>query len=77
VSCGTWSLVGVDTPTPITTPDARSAGFTNELGVGGGIRFLSNVNGLWLLQESRRLWANGGSPPSYAELTALAARSAP
>jgi rhamnulokinase len=67
----------VETPTPITTPDARSAGFTNELGVGGGIRFLSNVNGLWLLQESRRLWANGGSPPSYAELTALAARSAP
>lgn len=77
VSCGTWSLVGVETPAPITTPDARAAGFTNELGVGGGIRFLSNVNGLWLLQESRRVWANGGSPPSYADLTALAARSAP
>jgi rhamnulokinase len=77
VSCGTWSLVGVETPTPITTPHARAAGFTNELGVGGGIRFLSNVNGLWLLQESRRVWAGGGNPLSYAELTALAARSAP
>jgi rhamnulokinase len=77
VSCGTWSLVGVETPAPITTPEARAAGFTNELGVGGGIRFLSNVNGLWLLQESRRVWANGGSPPSYADLTALAARAAP
>jgi rhamnulokinase len=77
VSCGTWSLVGVETPAPITTPHARAAGFTNELGVGGGIRFLSNVNGLWLLQESRRVWANGGSPASYADLTALAARAAP
>ncbi len=77
VSCGTWSLVGIEIPTPITTPDARAAGFTNELGVGGGIRFLSNVNGLWLLQESRRVWAGEGNPLSYAELTAMAARSTP
>ena len=77
VSCGTWSLVGVETATPITTPHARAAGFTNELGVGGGIRFLSNVNGLWLLQEARRVWARGGDPLDYAELTALAAGSAP
>jgi len=77
VSCGTWSLVGVETAAPITTPRALAAGFTNELGVGGGIRFLSNVNGFWLLQESRRVWARGGDPLGYAELTALAARSAP
>jgi rhamnulokinase len=77
VSCGTWSLVGVETAAPITTPHARAAGFTNELGVGGRIRFLSNVNGLWLLQESRRVWASGGNPLGYAELTAQAARSTP
>jgi rhamnulokinase len=77
VSCGTWSLVGVETPRPITTPHARAAGFTNELGVGGRIRFLSNVNGLWLLQESRRLWASDGNAFSYPELTALAARAVP
>jgi rhamnulokinase len=77
VSCGTWSLVGVETSAPITTRAARAAGFTNELGVGGGIRFLSNVNGFWLLQESRRVWAAEGKPFSYSELTALAARSAP
>jgi rhamnulokinase len=77
VSCGTWSLVGVETAAPITTSDARLAGFTNELGVDGGIRFLSNVNGLWLLQESRRVWAGQGVALSYAELTSLAARSAP
>ena len=77
VSCGTWSLVGVETPAPITTSGARLAGFSNELGVDGGIRFLSNVNGLWLLQESRRVWASAGAALTYAELTALAARSAP
>ena len=76
VSCGTWSLVGVETPSPITTSDARTAGFTNELGVDGGIRFLSNVNGLWLLQESRRVWASAGAALTYGELTSLAARSA-
>jgi rhamnulokinase len=77
VSCGTWSLVGVEIAAPITSPRARAAGFTNELAAGGGIRFLSNVNGLWLLQESRRVWRGSGTPLSYAELTALAARSAP
>jgi rhamnulokinase len=77
VSCGTWSLIGVETSTPITTPQARAAGFTNELGVGGGIRFLSNVNGLWLLQESRRVWASAGNSLSYTEIAALAARSVP
>jgi rhamnulokinase len=69
--------VGVETPAPITTSRARLAGFSNELGVDGGIRFLSNVNGLWLLQESRRVWASAGAALTYAELTALAARSAP
>ncbi|GAA0266342.1 rhamnulokinase family protein [Cryptosporangium japonicum] len=77
VSCGTWSLVGVETTAPITTPEARAAGFTNELGVGGRFRFLSNVNGLWLLQESRRVWASAGHALGYSELTALAAGSAP
>jgi rhamnulokinase len=77
VSCGTWSLVGVETGAPITTSQARVAGFTNELGVDGGIRFLSNVNGLWLLQESRRVWEAAGTALTYAELTSLAARSVP
>jgi rhamnulokinase len=69
VSCGTWSLVGVQTGQPITTPLARQSHFTNELGVGGTVRFLSNVNGLWLLQECRREWAGAGAPPSYTTLT--------
>jgi rhamnulokinase len=70
VSCGTWSLVGVETAGPITTPESRLAGFTNEGGVLGTVRFLRNLNGLWLLQECRRSW---GSRASYADLVAEAA----
>lgn len=74
VSCGTWSLVGVETTEPITTPRAREAGFTNEGGVLGTNRFLRNLNGLWLLQECRRAW---GSAASYADLVAEAETAPP
>lgn len=56
VSCGTWGLVGVETERPILTDDARLANFTNEAGVDGRNRFLHNVMGLWLLNESLRTW---------------------
>ena len=56
VSCGTWSLVGVELPAPVIGDAGRAAGFTNEVGVGGTIRYLRNVMGLWLLQECLRAW---------------------
>ncbi len=72
VSCGTWSLVGVELPAPVTTPAARAANFSNELGVDGTVRFLRNVMGLWLLQESIRTWERGGSTVDLAALLAEA-----
>ena len=60
ISCGTWSLVGVELPAPITTDAARAANFSNELGVDGTVRFLRNVMGLWLLQECIRTWERSG-----------------
>jgi rhamnulokinase len=56
ISSGTWSLVGVELDRPVLTEEARLANFTNEGGVDGRIRFLRNVMGLWLLQESMRTW---------------------
>jgi rhamnulokinase len=56
ISCGTWSLVGVELPGPVLTDEGRRANFTNEAGVDGTIRYLRNVMGLWLLQESQRTW---------------------
>jgi rhamnulokinase len=56
ISCGTWSLVGVELDAPVLTEDSRRANFTNELGVDDTVRYLRNVMGLWLLQESLRAW---------------------
>jgi rhamnulokinase len=60
ISCGTWSLVGVERGAPVTSDAARAANFSNELGVDGTVRFLRNVMGLWLLQESVRTWERAG-----------------
>jgi rhamnulokinase len=56
ISCGTWSLVGLELEDPVLTEASRLANFTNEGGVDGRIRYLRNVMGLWLLQESIRTW---------------------
>jgi sugar (pentulose or hexulose) kinase len=56
ISCGTWSLVGVELDHPVLTDASREANFTNELGVDGTVRYLRNVMGLWLLQECVREW---------------------
>ena len=56
ISCGTWSLVGVELDRPVLSAESLAANFTNEAGVGGTIRYLRNVMGLWLLEESLRVW---------------------
>ena len=60
ISCGTWSLVGVELDRPVLTEASRLANFTNEAGVDGRIRYLRNVMGLWLLSESVRSWEADG-----------------
>lgn len=72
ISCGTWSLVGVEIEKPITTIEAMKANFTNEVGRGGTIRFLKNIGGLFLLQECRRAWSADGHGPSWEEIESAA-----
>ena len=62
VSCGTWSLVGVELTRPVLTAESHAANVTNEAGVDGTVRYLRNVMGLWLLQESLRTWRTAGLP---------------
>ncbi|MBA2719654.1 MAG: rhamnulokinase [Chloroflexi bacterium] len=69
VSCGTWSLVGLELTTPILTEPSRRGSFTNEGGVDGTTRYLHNVMGLWLLAESLRAW---GAKSGLAGLLAAA-----
>lgn len=73
ISSGTWSLLGVELDEPILTEAAQKANFTNEGGVDGRVRFLKNVAGLWLLQESVREWRATGKKHQIAQLIAQAA----
>jgi rhamnulokinase len=56
VSLGTWALAGLELDAPVLTEEARVASLTNEGGVDGTVRFLSNVMGTWLLSETLRTW---------------------
>ena len=77
VSCGTWALVGVELDRPVLTDASRAANFTNEGGVDGRVRYLRNVMGLWLLQESLRSWERAGRPAGLAALLEAAAAQPP
>lgn len=76
LSSGTWSLVGVELPRPLISEEVRAHNFTNEAGYGGTTRFLKNISGLYILQESRREWTQEGQELEYSTLT-FQAREAP
>ena len=60
ISTGTWALMGSELDTPNVNETTFNYNFTNEGGVCGKIRFLKNIMGLWIIQESRRQWAREG-----------------
>jgi len=72
LSSGTWSLLGVELAEPIINEQSLAYNFTNEGGVQNTICFMKNIMGLWLVQESRRTWAQHSEELSYADLTRLA-----
>lgn len=69
VSAGTWLLVGRLLPAAVTDDEARAANFTNEAGATGGVRFLKNLAGSWLVEGCRPAWDD----PPVADLLAAAA----
>ncbi len=75
LSSGTWSLLGAELPHPVLTEEARLAEFTNEGGVGGTIRFLQNITGLWLLQRLMAEWESQGRPQTFDTLLPAAEAS--
>lgn len=77
ISSGTWSLMGTETMEPQLDDRALSFNVTNEAGVGGTIRLLKNIMGLWLVQECRRTWERAGRAFSYEELMRLAEAATP
>ncbi len=77
ISSGTWSLMGLELPRPVVNDRCLQLNFTNEGGVGGTIRLLKNIGGLWLIQECRRIWAKQGCEFTWEALLRLSAEAQP
>ncbi|RPG86679.1 MAG: rhamnulokinase [Coraliomargarita sp. TMED73] len=77
LSSGTWSLMGLELPEPVINDQSFSDAFTNEIGVGHTVRFLKNICGLWLIQESKRCWRLKGEEVPYGKMASLAAEAEP
>ena len=73
LSCGTWSLLGIESERAIISDDSFRENFTNEGGIEGTTRFLKNICGLWLFEQSRKDFKD--APASVAELVALCEKS--
>ena len=77
ISSGTWSLMGTELKQPLINAKSEAFNFTNEGGANGTIRFLKNIMGLWLIQESRRQWRREGNEYSFAQMEAWAKECKP
>lgn len=75
LSAGTWALLGAETASPVLTDASAAANVTNEGGVGGKIRFLTNIMGSWLFQELRRVWNEAGKNLSFNDIESMARSS--
>lgn len=73
--CGTWSLMGMELTESITTEHARLAGFTNEGGVNGTVRFLKNINGLFFIQKLKKDFEQTDPQIGYPKISRLASQS--
>ena len=58
ISSGTWSLLGVKTPKPITDAASCAANYSNEGGVGYN-RYQKNIMGMWLVNELQKELCSG------------------
>ncbi len=77
LSCGTWALLGAERPQPLRSAESEAGPFTNEGGVENTIRFLTNIMGSWLFQETRRTWRESGREISFSEMEQLARDAEP
>lgn len=73
LSCGTWSLLGIESPKPIINEKSREYNITNEGGIDGTTRFLKNICGMWIFERCRDDFKD--VPENIGELVALCEKS--
>ncbi len=77
ISCGTWALFGTELKEPVITKKTMEYNITNEIGINGTTRFLKNLTGTWLLQETKRQFEKEGKLYSYDYIEQMARESEP
>ncbi|MFW6270223.1 MAG: rhamnulokinase [Bacillota bacterium] len=77
ISTGTWCLLGMELDEPFINKESSQENFTNELGVEKRVRFLKNICGLWLIQESKKSWEKQGLELSYDDIEEAAEKAGP
>ncbi|MCH5242718.1 MAG: rhamnulokinase [Muribaculaceae bacterium] len=77
LSCGTWSLLGIESPEAIINEKSHGYNFTNEGGIDGTTRFLKNICGLWIFERCREEFPNKFKdvPENISDLAALCNQS--
>ncbi len=73
LSCGTWSLLGIESPTPIINEKSCEYNITNEGGIDGTTRFLKNICGMWIFERCREDFKDVSE--NIGELVALCEKS--
>jgi rhamnulokinase len=72
ISSGTWSLMGVERPSPDCSEKSRALNFANEGGCDYRYRYLKNIMGLWMIQSVKK---ELGNKYTFDELCGLAEKS--
>ncbi len=75
LSCGTWSLLGIEVKDAIINKESYQYNFTNEGGIEGTTRFLKNICGMWLLERCRKEWTD--APADVNEINSQAMEAEP
>lgn len=75
LSCGTWSLLGIEVKDAIISDRSYQYNFTNEGGIEGTTRFLKNICGMWLLERCRKEWTD--APDSVNQINKDAMEAEP
>jgi len=73
LSCGTWSLLGIETREAIINDKSFEYNFTNEGGIDGTTRFLKNICGMWLLERCRQEWTDAPQDVNQVNSEAMSA----
>lgn len=75
ISSGTWSLMGIESSSPLINDKTYAFNLTNEGGVEHTYRVLKNIMGLWLIQQCRASW--GKEKFSYSQIVEMSKNAKP